>query len=110
MGEMRRKAGREAATLGTLLPADDSSIDDAWNDVWETEKLHRALAAVRERYSGNADRQRTFRAFEMCTLLDRPTEAVAAALGMREDSVRKAKSRVGEALRETFDHLDSVTG
>jgi RNA polymerase sigma factor (sigma-70 family) len=110
MSEMRRKASREASTLGKLPPAEDKAIEDTWNDVWETEKLHRALAAVRERYSNNPDRQRTFRAFEMCTLLDRSTEAVAAALGMTEDNVRQAKSRVGKALRETFDHLDTTTG
>ena len=110
MKEMRRKAGREATTLGNLPPADEKTVEETWNDVWETEKLHRALAAVRERYANNTDRQRTFRAFEMCALLDRSTEAVAAALGMSEESVRQAKSRVGKALRETFDHLDSTTG
>ncbi len=110
MGELRRKAGREAATLGKLPPADDNAIEETWNDVWETDKLHRALAAVRERYATNPDRQRTFRAFEMCTLLDRPTEQVAKELGMDVQSVRAAKSRVGKALRETFDHLDTTTG
>jgi len=110
MGEMRRKAGREAATLGRLAPSDDNAIEETWNDVWETEKLHRALAAVRERYANNPDRQRTFRAFEMCTLLDRSTETVAAQLGISEESVRAAKSRVGKALRETYEHLDTTTG
>lgn len=110
MGEMRRKSGREAATLGKLPPADDNAIEETWNDVWETEKLHRALATVRERYATNADRQCTFRAFEMCTLLDRPTEQVATELGLTIESVRAAKSRVGKALRETFDHLDTTTG
>lgn len=110
MGELRRKAGREAVTLGKLPPAEDNAIEETWNDVWETEKLHRALAAVRARYANNADRQRSFRAFEMCTLLDRPTEQVAKELGMDVQSVRAAKSRVGKALRETFDHLDTTTG
>lgn len=110
LSELRRKSGREAEVFGKLLLDDDKSIEDAWNDVWETEKLHRALAAVRERYANTPERQRTFRAFEMCTLLDRSTDAVAAALGISEDSVRQAKSRVGKALRETFDHLDTTTG
>jgi RNA polymerase sigma factor (sigma-70 family) len=110
MSELRRKAGRQAATLGKFPFDDDKTVEETWNDVWETEKLHRALAAVRERYANNPDRQRTFRAFEMCTLLDRSTEAVAAALGMSEESVRQSKSRVGKALRETFDHLDNTTG
>ena len=110
LSELRRKAGREAAALGKLSAADDAAVEETWNDVWETEKLQRALSAVRERYANNPDRQRTFRAFEMCTLLDRSTEVVAAQLGMSEESVRAAKSRVGKALRETFEHLDNTTG
>lgn len=110
MRETRCKVGRETAALGKLPRDDDKAMEEVWNDVWETEKLHRALAAVRDRYATNADRERTFRAFEMCALLDRPTETVAAQLGMSEESVRAAKSRVGKALRETFDHLDTTTG
>ena len=110
ISELRRKAGREATTLEKLPHADETSIEETWNDVWETEKLHRALLAVRARYANSPDRQRTFRAFEMCTLLDRSTEVVAAQLGMSEESVRAARSRVGKALRETFEHLDTTTG
>lgn len=110
MGELRCKRERQAGAANMAALPDDATAEEVWNDVWETEKLHRALAAVRERYATTPDRQRTFRAFEMCTLLDRSTEVVAAQLGMSEESVRAAKSRVGKALRETFDQLDSTTG
>ena len=110
LGEVRRKQGREAAALGTLATSDEASIEETWNDVWETEKLHRALAAVRQRYATNADRERTFRAFEMSTLLDRPTDVVAKELNITEESVRAAKHRVGKALREAFEQLDDTTG
>jgi hypothetical protein len=43
-------------------------------------------------------------------VLDRPTSAVAAALGMSEEGVRAARSRVAKALRQTFDHLETTTG
>jgi RNA polymerase sigma factor (sigma-70 family) len=89
---------------------DDVAVEAVWDDVWETEKLGRALAVVRQRYAVNAERQRTFRAFELCTLLDRPIEQVAAELGLSLESVRAAKSRVSRALREAFDRLDEVTG
>jgi RNA polymerase sigma factor (sigma-70 family) len=106
------KQRRAAARQGTvpLLEPDQAMVETVWNDVWETEKLGRALAVVRQRYATNADRQRTFRAFEMCTLLDRSTEEVAAELGLSHESVRAAKSRVSRALREAFDKLDQLTG
>ncbi len=110
LSQQRRKASREAAAISKLATTDDAAIDEAWNDVWETQKLHRALAIVRERYSGSPDRCRTFLAFEMCTLLDRSTQAVAAELGMSEDSVRQARTRVGRALFETFNHIGLTTG
>jgi RNA polymerase sigma factor (sigma-70 family) len=110
MRALRQRASREAATLDVLAAADDATVEETWNDVWETEKLHRALAAVRERYANNPERERTFRAFEMTTLLGRPTDAVAADLGISEESVRQAKARVNKALRQTFDHLDATTG
>lgn len=90
--------------------ADDAAFEAAWNDVWETEKLQRALSAVRERYAVNPERQRTFLAFEMCALLDRPIVVVAAELGITEESVRAAKSRVSKTLREEFEALDEATG
>lgn len=110
VGELRRKRRRDAGADGRPALPDEAIADEVWNDVWETEKLHRALAAVRERYATTPERQRTFRAFELCTLLDRSTEIVAAQLDMSAQSVRKAKERVGTALREAFDHLDSTTG
>ncbi len=108
--QLRKKAEREAKPFGDHVPVDPRSIEETWNDVWETTKLQQAMEAVRERYSTNPERQRTFQAFEMCAVLDRPTSAVAAALGMSEEGVRAARSRVAKALRQTFDHLDTTTG
>ena len=110
MTENRRRRRRDATAVAESSLPDASESDQLWNDVWETEKLHRAINSVRERYSGTAEKQRTFRAFEMCALLDRSAEAVAAQLGMSAESVRAAKSRVGRALREAFDLLDRTTG
>ncbi|MCU0688724.1 MAG: sigma-70 family RNA polymerase sigma factor [Phycisphaerales bacterium] len=123
LSQLRRQSQGQVQSLGGVgrrgsgsgSHADDeaaveAAVEATWNDVWETEKLHRALAVVRERYANNPDRQRTYEAFEMCVLLERSTESVAAALGMSVESVRQAKSRVSKALHETFDHLDNTTG
>jgi RNA polymerase sigma factor (sigma-70 family) len=101
----RREAGRLQASGSEI---DDVAVEAIWNDVWETEKLHRALNQVRQRYSTNAERVRTFRAFEMCTLLERSTAEVAAELGLSLDGVRAAKSRISRAIREVFDKIDGI--
>jgi len=109
LASARRKKTVESHGIKHCEP-DDVAIEAAWNDVWETERLGRALSAVRQRYAINAERRRTFAAFEMCTLLDRPVEQVAAELQMSLESVRAAKSRVSKALREEFDNLDEFNG
>ena len=106
--ELRRRSG--PATTSLEIEPSDERVESAWEDVWETEKLHRALQLTRDRYATNADRQRTFRAFEMCTLLGRSTEEVAAELQLTVESVRQAKSRVSRALRQSFEQLDQITG
>lgn len=106
---LRRRKNAESPSVEHREP-DEVAVETVWNDVWETEKLGRALAIVRDRYSANPERQRTFRAFELCTLLDRPVEQVAAELGLSQESVRAAKSRVSRALRQAFETLDALTG
>jgi RNA polymerase sigma factor (sigma-70 family) len=110
LAEFRRKRGQEMLfnAQADFKDPDNVAVEAVWNDVWETEKLGRALAIVRQRYATNAERQRTFRAFEMCTLLDRPIEQAAVELGLSLESVRAAKSRVSRALREAFDRMDEI--
>jgi len=106
----RRRCGPDGGDRIDPAALSEVEVEAAWNDVWETEKLGRALAVVRQRYSVNVERQRTFRAFELSALLDRPTEQVAAELGFSAEGVRAAKSRVSRAVREAFDGLDGITG
>jgi len=110
LAELRRRRAVEPRSNAGALQLDDKAADEAWEDVWETEKLHRALAAVQAQYAGNAERQRSFRAFEMCVLLDCSALEVARALDMNEESVRAAKSRVSKALRKQFDLLEDSVG
>lgn len=103
--DLRARRGREKGTLSLAALPDEAAAETLWNDVWETERLHQALAATRARYAMSPDRMRTFQAFEMCVLLGRTTEQVAAALDLSPESVRAARSRVGRALREEFERL-----
>jgi RNA polymerase sigma-70 factor (ECF subfamily) len=88
----------------------DPRVERAWNDCWESDKLRRALDTVRERYASNPERAKTFQAFEMYALLDRPSEEVARELGMSVDSVHAAKSRITRALREAADAIEQQLG
>lgn len=108
--ELNRKRSLEITGLERAPDPADETVEAVWDDVWETEKLHRAVSVVRERYASNAERQRTFRAFEMCTLLDLSTEEVARQLDLTQESVRAAKSRVSKALRQAFDELNDIVG
>ena len=111
VGESRRKRFREMNAIEKAgHDKQGQEVEEVWNDVWETEKLHRALSATCDRYATNAERQRTFRAFEMCVILGRDTRSVADELDMKVDSVRAAKSRVGKALRESYEQLDKTIG
>jgi RNA polymerase sigma-70 factor, ECF subfamily len=109
----RKRLGAQVLVGGRPLedvdPA-DLQVEAAWNDVWESEKLQRALAVVRERYTSRPDRVRTFRAFEMYTMLERPAEEVAADLGMSVESVHQSRTRITRALRAMLDEIDATTG
>jgi RNA polymerase sigma factor (sigma-70 family) len=95
------------------IDADELQIEAVWNDCWESEKLHRAMAIVREEYLTHPpqpERSRTFRAFEQVALLQRSTDAVAQDLNMSAASIYQAKSRVSRALQVALGRLDEATG
>jgi RNA polymerase sigma-70 factor (ECF subfamily) len=112
LSELRRRQSRERKMLGAgrSTELNELAVDEVWNDVWETEKLGRALTLARQRYADSAERRRTFRAFEMSALEERSAGEIAAELGMSLESVRAAKSRVSRAVRKAFDKLDEMAG
>lgn len=105
---MRDRSGQHLNFHGRCLSdvdPNDLGVDQVWNDVWETEKLERALDIVRERYLSHSERSKTFQAFEMYVLLERPAEAVAAELAISVDSVHQAKGRISKALKSAMDEI-----
>jgi RNA polymerase sigma-70 factor (ECF subfamily) len=106
LGSRLRIGGRSIGEIDSAA----LEVQSTWEDIWENEKLHRALGIVRIRYASRPDRLKTFRAFEMATILERPPEQIAAELNMPVASVHAAKARVSKALRETFEQLDASTG
>jgi len=103
LGNRLEVRGHKIQSLDSAEPA----IEQAWCDVWENQRLQRALALTRDHYLSRPDRARTFLAFEMYTLLERPAEDVARELQMNVDAVHQAKTRITRALRETMDAMDA---
>lgn len=100
-----RHLERQNRSQGTPLEQvnpDDLAVEAIWQDVWEQQLLRIALTQVREA-SGET---RTFRAFELHVMLDRPAAEVAETLGMHINSVYRAKDEVTAALRRRLAALD----
>jgi RNA polymerase sigma factor (sigma-70 family) len=109
----QRRLGNKLAVNGRSIDQVDESelaIDAVWNDIWETEELRQAMEIVRKAYSVNRDRLKTFQAFEMYVLHERPADEVAREFGISVASVHQAKSRVTKAIREAMTGLGDVMG
>ncbi|MDB5330037.1 MAG: hypothetical protein JWP03_1188 [Phycisphaerales bacterium] len=109
----QKRLGKELRLGGRSLEQVDPAevqIDTVWNDIWEREKLHRALDIVRDRYLSQPTKAKTFKAFEMYVLLERDAEVVARELEMSVDSVHQAKARVSKALRAEAIAMDETAG
>lgn len=99
LGKEARMGGR---TLADIDPS-ELQVEAIWNDVWETEKLHRAMESVRLQYQKRADSRRTFEIFEAYAILERPLKEVAEEFGVSTDTVHQAKSRISRAIKSAMD-------
>jgi RNA polymerase sigma-70 factor, ECF subfamily len=105
-GSRLRLAGKSIDQIAD----NDLHVEQTWDDVWESEKLRRAVEAVRQRYTARPDRVRTFQAFEMYALLGQSPEEIAAELSLSVESVHQAKSRVSKAIKAAMDAVDGTMG
>jgi RNA polymerase sigma factor (sigma-70 family) len=76
-------------------------IEQAWNDIWEEQLLRRAIEQVR----AELGQTKTFRAFELYVMLDRPAQQVSGELGLHVDNVYRSKEQVTQLLRERIQCL-----
>jgi RNA polymerase sigma factor (sigma-70 family) len=96
---LQKRFGKNARLQGQPLDQIDPeavAVEQAWNDVWEQQKLRRALEEVRESMGDT----RTFMAFEMYVVFDQPAQAVAEKLEMHINSVYRAKEQITRLLQE----------
>lgn len=83
------------------IPEPEQSVEPMWDDVWEEQLVAQALKLLRTSQENSS----TFRAFEEYVLRDRAANVVAIELGISENSVHQAKSRMTKMLRETVAKL-----
>ncbi len=96
---LKRRLGNQSKFQGKPLDQIDPeelAIDQVWNDVWEQEQLRVALNEVRDTM-GNT---KTFQAFELYVVFDKPADQVAQQLGLHINSVYRAKEQITRLLQE----------
>lgn len=102
---LQRRLGKDLNINGRSIDQIDAgelSVEAAWNDIWETEQLRQAVEIVRRDCGSRPDRARTFAAFEMYVLLERPIEEISRELEMSVDSIHQAKSRITKAIKSAM--------
>jgi RNA polymerase sigma-70 factor, ECF subfamily len=92
--------GTEAQLLFARLPDNCPDGDDSDGGTTDPGLFARALELIRGEFE-----QRTWRAFWLTAVDDRPTCEVALELGMSAGAVRVAKSRVLRRLREELSEM-----
>ena len=107
--KLQARMGNRLLVKGHAIEDIDSAepaVEAVWDDLWQSQRLQKALALTREHYLARPDRARTFLAFEMYAILERPAEEVARELEMSVAGVHQAKTRISKALRETMEALE----
>jgi RNA polymerase sigma-70 factor, ECF subfamily len=92
--------GTEAQLLFTRLPDDFPDGEDSDGGTTDRGLFDRALELIRGEFE-----ERTWQAFWLTAVEDRPAGEVAAELAMTSGAVRVAKSRVLRRLREEMSEL-----
>ncbi len=95
-----RRRGGAAVPLEKVDP-EALEIEQIWSDIWEQQLLRCAIEQVREEIGPT----KTFRAFELYVMLDRPAQQVSEELGLHVDNVYRSKEQITQMLRERIDAL-----
>ena len=96
---LRKRVGKDMKVAGRpldLVEPEELAIEQVWNDVWEQDKLRRALELVRTTMGDT----KTYRAFEQYVVFNKPADGVAEKLDMHINSVYRAKDQITRLLQE----------
>lgn len=102
---VRKRKPRHAETGELRLLEDtDSSVSEAWDKKWHTQRLNHGLSLVQREVAPI-----TYQAFQRYVLEERSVKEVCHELGISTNQVYLAKARVTERLKRIMhDLLDEV--
>jgi RNA polymerase sigma-70 factor (ECF subfamily) len=95
---LNRRVGRELRHGGLPLhqvEPEALSVEQIWSDVWEQQRLRRALAEIRAQTGPS----KSFLAFEQYVIFERPADVVASELSMHINSVYRAREQITQMLQ-----------
>lgn len=106
----RRNANREVQIAGQTDSVDffakiddDNHLSRVWEEEWQDTILRRCLEQVRSEVQ-----EKTFRAFEMFALEQKPAETVAQELETTQNAVFSAKRRILRRIRELMPEIEET--
>jgi RNA polymerase sigma factor (sigma-70 family) len=106
---MQRRLGAQVrirqVSLDQIDP-DQVQVQQAWDDVWEQQRLQRALDATRRQYN----QSKTFQAFELHVIKGLSVQEVAVSLDINPSTVQRAKASVGASLKLRLQGLKDSEG
>ena len=95
-----RARAPQHVSLNNVDPA-ALEVEQIWNDVWEQQLLRRAIEQLR----AEIGHSKTFRAFELYVMLDRPAQEVSAQLDVHPDNVYRSREQVTQMLRDRIETI-----
>ena len=98
-------ARRNAEESAWMFKIEDDSFDKEFMDEWRKAVFAEALEELRSRV-----KFKTYQAFQLYGLQNRPSKDVAALLEISEHQVQVAKSRCAEMLREIIARCNAEDG
>jgi RNA polymerase sigma-70 factor (ECF subfamily) len=96
---------RKVEDLPAVGLAPDAQIEAAWEQAWQDNLFHAALARVRQRAN-----PKHYQVFDYCVLQDVPAPEVARMLGLNAAQVYLARHRVSAAVKRAVRELEAQWG
>jgi RNA polymerase sigma factor (sigma-70 family) len=91
-----------AADVPAPVPSPDAQIDAAWEQEWQANLFHAALARVRQRAN-----PKHYQVFDYCVLQELPAPEVARMLGLNAAQVYLARHRMSSTVKRAVKELEA---
>lgn len=93
----------DALEYQNIEPSVNNECDEIWNDGWKHDAQIKALKMLKSRVE-----PKTYQAFHLYAMQERPIQEVASFLGMSKECVYQHKHRCLQILKETVSNLEEL--